>query len=73
MSFFQQQIELNGKIIGGESVYIIAEMAIAHDGDINKAKRLIDSAYDKTKELRDKGFRVSDQLLDKISEFKISV
>ena len=35
--------------------------------------KLIDSAYDKTKELRDKGFHVSDQLLDDISKFKISV
>ncbi|RLB29650.1 MAG: DUF3368 domain-containing protein [Deltaproteobacteria bacterium] len=44
-------------------------------GVLLKAEKLqlIDSAYDKTKELRDKGFRVSDQLLDKISEFKISV
>jgi hypothetical protein len=32
---------------------------------------LIESAYDKAKELRDKGFYVSDQLLDEISEFKI--
>lgn len=46
MSFFLQQIELNGKIIGGESVYIIAEMAIAHDGILDKAKKLIDSAYE---------------------------
>ena len=33
---------------------------------------LIESAYDKTKELRDKGFYVSDKLLDDISRFKIS-
>lgn len=46
MSFFSQQIEINGKTIGGESVYIIAEMACAHDGDFEKAKKLIDSAYE---------------------------
>lgn len=33
---------------------------------------LIESAYDKAKELRDKGFYVSDQLLDDISKRKIS-
>ena len=32
---------------------------------------LIESAYDKAKELKNKGFYVSDQLLDDISEFKI--
>ena len=31
---------------------------------------LIDSAYDKAKELRDKGFYVSDQLLDDIASFQ---
>jgi len=43
-------------------------------GILLKAERLslIDSAYNKTKELRDKGFHVSDQLLDNISRFKIS-
>ena len=42
-------------------------------GILLKAKSiaLIESAYDKAKELRDKGFYVSDQLLDDISEFKI--
>lgn len=33
---------------------------------------LIESAYDKAKELRDKGFYISKELLDKISGFKIS-
>lgn len=46
MSFFLQQIELNGEIIGGERVYIIAEMDIAHDGELTKAKKLVDSAYE---------------------------
>ena len=32
---------------------------------------LIDSAHDKTKELRNKGFYVSDQLLDDISKRNI--
>ena len=31
---------------------------------------LIESAYDKAKELKDKGFYVSDQLIDDISRFK---
>ena len=31
---------------------------------------LIENAYDKAKELRDKGFYVSDQLMDDISKFK---
>ena len=31
---------------------------------------LIDSAFDKTKELRDKGFYISDQLLDELSRFR---
>jgi len=30
---------------------------------------LIDSAYDKAKELRDKGFYISDQLLDSLSRY----
>ena len=34
---------------------------------------LIESAYDKAKELRDKGFYVSDELLDDISRYKASV
>jgi predicted nucleic acid-binding protein len=40
-------------------------------GLLLKAEKLalIDSAYDKTKELRDKGFYVSDQLLADISKF----
>ena len=44
-------------------------------GVLLKAEKLalIDSAYDKTKELRSKGFYVSDQLLDDISKFKMSV
>lgn len=44
MSFFNQQIEINGKIIGSDRVYVIAEMACAHDGDLDKAKALVDSA-----------------------------
>lgn len=41
-------------------------------GILLKAENLgfIDSAYDKAKELRNKGFYVSDQLLDDISKFK---
>ena len=35
--------------------------------------KLIDSAYDKTKELRSKGFHVSDQLLENMSKFKMSL
>lgn len=31
---------------------------------------LIDSAYDKAKELRDKGFYISDQLLDDLSRYR---
>lgn len=31
---------------------------------------LIDSAYDKAKELRDKGFYISDQLLDDLSSYR---
>jgi len=43
-------------------------------GILLKAEKLglIDSAHDKAKELRDKGFYVSDQLLDDISKLKIS-
>ena len=43
-------------------------------GILIKAEKLglIDSAHDKAKELRDKGFYVSDQLLDDISKLKIS-
>jgi predicted nucleic acid-binding protein len=31
---------------------------------------LIDSAYDKAKELRDKGFYISDRLLDDLSRYR---
>ena len=43
-------------------------------GILLKAEKLglIDSAYNKARELRDKGFYVSGQLLDDISKFKIS-
>lgn len=38
-------IKIGSKVIGeGDFVYIIAEMACAHDGDINKAKKIIDGA-----------------------------
>jgi sialic acid synthase SpsE len=40
-------VNINGRKIGlNEELYIIAEMACAHDGDINKAISLIDSAVD---------------------------
>ena len=44
-------------------------------GILLKAERLklIESAYDKTKELRSKGFYVSDQLLDDMFRFKMPV
>jgi len=44
-------------------------------GILLKAERykLIDSAYDKTKELKSKGFYVADQLLEEMSSFKVSV
>lgn len=44
MSFFNQNIRINNKIIGSDRAYIIAEMACAHDGDINKALYLIETA-----------------------------
>jgi sialic acid synthase SpsE len=38
-------IKIQNKVVGPEnSIYIIAEMACAHDGDINKAKKIIDAA-----------------------------
>jgi len=37
---------MNRKIGQNEKPYIIAEMACAHDGDMDKAKRLVDSAVD---------------------------
>ncbi|HTF06151.1 MAG TPA: N-acetylneuraminate synthase family protein [Bacteroidia bacterium] len=41
----QQQVEIKSRKIGpGCPVYIIAEMACAHDGDLNKALKLIDAA-----------------------------
>jgi hypothetical protein len=41
-------------------------------GILLKAERLalIDGAYDKSKELRDKGFYISGQLLDKLSRYR---
>jgi len=41
-------------------------------GILLKAESLtiIDSAYDKAKELRDKGFYISDQILDNISSYR---
>ena len=44
-------------------------------GVLLRAEKLgfIESAYKKTKELREKGFYVSNELLDNISKFKISV
>lgn len=44
-------------------------------GVLLKAEKLgfIESAYKKTKELREKGFYVSNELLDNISKFKISI
>ena len=37
-------IQIGSKVIDGQSAYIIAEMACAHDGDYEKAKALIDAA-----------------------------
>jgi sialic acid synthase SpsE len=43
----QKEIHIGNKIIGaGHPPFIIAEMACAHDGDFEKAKKLIDSAVD---------------------------
>lgn len=40
-------IKIHDKKIGlGNPIYIIAEMACAHDGDINKAKKLVDAAVE---------------------------
>ncbi|HTL80348.1 MAG TPA: N-acetylneuraminate synthase family protein, partial [Bacteroidia bacterium] len=40
-----QKITIRNKVIGtGYAPYIIAEMACAHDGDLEKAKRLIEAA-----------------------------
>ncbi len=39
----RREIKIREKLIGsGHGVYIIAEMACAHDGDVNKARALID-------------------------------
>ncbi len=40
-----EKVKIGDKVVGrDEPVYVIAEMACAHDGDIEKAKRLIDAA-----------------------------
>lgn len=40
-----ETVKIGDKVVGrDEPVYVIAEMACAHDGDIEKAKRLIDAA-----------------------------
>ena len=45
VGFMPETIRIGEKLIGrDEPVYVIAEMACAHDGDIGKAKRLIDAA-----------------------------
>ncbi|MFZ0549041.1 MAG: N-acetylneuraminate synthase family protein [Candidatus Promineifilaceae bacterium] len=42
---FQQEITVRGHVIGGKArPYIIAEMACAHDGQKEKAKKLIEAA-----------------------------
>lgn len=44
---FNKKIELSNKIISeNKPVFIIAEAGVNHDGDINKAKKLIDVAVD---------------------------
>ncbi|NKB44871.1 MAG: hypothetical protein GKS03_11400 [Alphaproteobacteria bacterium] len=47
MSRFENTIVIRDKTISSTSrPYIIAEMACAHDGDLDKAKRLVDSAVE---------------------------
>jgi N-acetylneuraminate synthase len=44
-NFFSQEVIINNKILAkGRPTYIIAEIGANFDGDINKAKRLIDAA-----------------------------
>ncbi len=43
---FPNILELNGFPIGGDKTYIIAEMACAHNGSFEDAKKLIDAAAD---------------------------
>ena len=44
--FFQELTVRNKAIAGNQPPYIIAEMACAHDGKLEKAKALIDAAVD---------------------------
>ena len=45
LNHFNKSIQIQGKTIGdGHRPYIIAEMACAHDGEFEKAKRLIDAS-----------------------------
>lgn len=39
-------IQMGSTLVDGQSAYIIAEMACAHDGDYEKAKKLVDIACD---------------------------
>lgn len=45
-AFFAEQIEIENKKIGlGQPVFIVAEIGINHNGDINLAKKMIDAAH----------------------------
>lgn len=41
-----KSIQMGSTLVDNQTVYIIAEMACAHDGDYEKAKQLVDIAYD---------------------------
>lgn len=57
-------IRIANKSIGdGQPVYIIAEMACAHDGEISKAKRLVESAVNGGADAIQLQFFVPDQIV----------
>ncbi|MEZ4720763.1 MAG: N-acetylneuraminate synthase family protein [Flavobacteriales bacterium] len=57
-----KEIRIGNKVIGpGHEPYIIAEMACAHDGDLKKAKLLVDSARDAEADAIQLQFFVSDE------------
>lgn len=44
MTPFSQELRVGSRSIGVDGVYIIAEMACAHDGEVDRAKRIIEAA-----------------------------
>ena len=67
---FNKHINISNKVISENSpVFIIAEAGVNHNGDINKAKKLIDIASDAGADaVKFQAFKTENLILDKVEK-----